>query len=232
MPLAAIYARVSTAEQAESGFSLPTQLDQCQRYAASCGYEVPAEYVFSEDITGASLRRPQLQAVLTLVRERRIAALVVYDLDRLSRKLAHQVLISEELERAGVTLYVVTMPNLDRSPEGRLLQNVRSTIAEFEKEKILERTRRGLYGRAKAGKPAGRLPLGYRSVNGTVHIDPEEAALVRRIYDLLVNGQRSLNAIAKVLTAECIPTYNDRREPTRVRTNRAATWYTKTVYDV
>src|SRR5262245_60465969 len=96
MPIAAVYARVSTAEQSESGYSLPTQIEACLRHAAELGYEAPEAYRFSEDYPGTSLRRPQLQAMLTLVREKRIAAIVVHDLDRLSRKLAHQAIITND----------------------------------------------------------------------------------------------------------------------------------------
>jgi DNA invertase Pin-like site-specific DNA recombinase len=52
MPLAAIYCRVSTGDQREHGFSLPTQVDHCTRYAQANGYEVPEAYRFEEDHTG------------------------------------------------------------------------------------------------------------------------------------------------------------------------------------
>src|SRR5438105_12006171 len=149
--LAAIYARVSTAEQADKGYSLPTQLDACQGMARQEGYTVPNTHVFVDDYTGMSLNRPQFTPLRDLVRQRLVQAVFVYDLDRLSRKLAHQLLLSEEFEQAGVALRIVTMPDGAKTPETQLLSNVRGIIAECERAKILERTARGRRGRAQAG---------------------------------------------------------------------------------
>src|SRR6266446_5005229 len=92
----------------------------------------------------------------------------VYDLDRLSRKLAHQLLLSEEFEQASVALRIVTMPDGAKTPEAQLLANVRGIIGEYERAKILERTARGRRGRAQAGHATyGRRPLGYLYVKHT-----------------------------------------------------------------
>src|SRR5712691_5860647 len=142
--LAAIYARVSTTDQADKGYALPTQLDACQAMARQEGYAVPDTHVFVDDYAGTSLNRPQFTQLRDLVRQRLVQAVVVHDLDRLSRKLAHQLLLSDEVEQAGVTLHVVTMPTHDKTPETQLLSNVRGIIAEYERAKILERPMRGL----------------------------------------------------------------------------------------
>ena len=60
-------------------------------------------------------------------------AIFVYDLDRLSRKLAHQLLLSEEFEQAGAALRIVTMPDSAKTPEAQLLANVRGIIGEYER---------------------------------------------------------------------------------------------------
>src|SRR2546427_12711814 len=86
--LAAIYARVSTAEQADKGYSLPTQLAACQAMAQQEGYTVIDTHVFIDDYTGMSLNRPQFTPLLALVRQRLVQAVFVHDPDRLSRKLA------------------------------------------------------------------------------------------------------------------------------------------------
>src|SRR5690348_8996123 len=87
--LAAIYARVSTTDQADKGYSLPTQLEACQAMARQEGYTVPESHVFVDDYTGTSLNRPQFAQLRDLVRQRLVHAVFVYDLDRLARKLAH-----------------------------------------------------------------------------------------------------------------------------------------------
>src|SRR5215471_6511435 len=109
--IAAIYARVSTTDQADKGYSLPTQIEACQAMARQEGYTVPESHVFVDDYTGTSLNRPQFIKVRDLVRDRLVQAVFVYDLDRLSRKLAHQLLLAEEFEQASVALRIVTMPD-------------------------------------------------------------------------------------------------------------------------
>src|SRR5713101_772144 len=127
-PLAAVYARVSTADQADKGYSLPTQIEACQVMARQEGYAVPESHVFVDDYTGTSLNRPQFTQLRDQVRQRLVQAVFVHDLDRLSRKLAHQLLLSEEVEQAGVALRIVTMPDGAKTPETQLLSNVRGII--------------------------------------------------------------------------------------------------------
>src|SRR5262249_38715835 len=134
-PLGTIYARVSTSEQADRGFSLPTQIEACQAMARQEGYTVPDTHVFVDDYTGTSLNRPQFTQLRDLVRQRLVQAVFVYDLDRLSRKLAHQLLLSEEFEQASVALRIVTMPDGAKTPEAQLLSNVRGIIAEYDAPK-------------------------------------------------------------------------------------------------
>ena len=131
LTIAAIYARVSTTDHADKGYSLPTQLEACQAMAQQEGYTVPESHVFVDDYTGTSLNRPEFTQLRDLVRQRLVQAVFVHDLDRLSRKLAHQLLISEEFEQAGVALRMVAMPDGAKTPEAQLLSNVRGIIAEY-----------------------------------------------------------------------------------------------------
>ena len=213
---AAIYARVSTADQADKGYSLPTQIDACQALARQEGYTVPESHVFVDDYTGTSLNRPEFTQLRDLVRQRLVQAVFVHDLDRLSRKLAHQLLLSEEFEQAGVALRIVTMPDGAKTPEAQLLSNVRGIIAEYERakilDKILERTARGRRGRAQAGHvPYGRRPYGYRYIKHAgkgahYEIDPDEATVVQRIFRLYLDAGLASERIAERLTKERIPT--------------------------
>jgi len=171
------------------------------------------------------------------VRQRLVQAVLVHDLDRLSRKLAHQLLLSDEFEQAGVALRIVTMPDGAKTPETQLLSNVRGIIAEYERAKILERCTRGRFGRAKAGHvPPGRRTLGYNYVRHAdkgahYEVHPEEAALVQRIFHLYVTGGLSQDAIAALLTAESIPTPGERR-PGPARRLPAGVWHQSTVADI
>src|SRR5712691_2470172 len=140
----------------------------------------------------------------------------------------NQARVSEEFDQAGIVLRIVTMPDGAKTPEAQLLSNVRGIIAEYERAKILERTARGRRGRAQAGHvPYGRRTFGYRYVKhgekgAHYEVDPEEAALVQRIFRLCVTEGLSVYAIAERLTTEDIPTPKDRMRtlPARVRPPR------------
>jgi DNA invertase Pin-like site-specific DNA recombinase len=197
--------------------SLPTQIAACQTLASKSGYTVPDSHVFTDEMSGTTLARPGLQQVRDLITRRAIAALVVYDPDRLSRNLGHQLLMTEQAEKAGVALLIVSHP-LEHGPEGWLFFQMRGALAEYERAKILERMKRGAVGRIQAGHPwGGSVPLGYRYVpaphGGHWEIDAEEAALVRRIFQLCVEGVPT-RRIALILTSEHIPTPAD-RDPKR-----------------
>src|SRR5262245_57732958 len=232
--IAAIYARVSTTDQADHGFSLPTQIEACQALAQQDGSTVPDTHVFVDDYTGTSLNRPQLTALRDLVRQRLVQAVFVYDLDRLSRKLAHQLLLSEECEQAGVALRIVTMPAGAKTPETQLLSNVRGIIAEYERAKILERTARGRRGRAQAGYvPYGRRTFGYTYVRNDdkgarYEIAPDEAVLVERIFHLYVHEGVAQDAICRMFTQERIPTPLERQKGPQRRLPAWA-WHQSTI---
>jgi site-specific DNA recombinase len=212
--IAAVYARVSTEDQAK-GFSLPTQVEACKLLAEQECYTVPEDYILvDEGISGTTLERPGLHKLRELIRTSSIGAIVIHDPDRLSRNLGHQLLLANEADKAQVKLLIVSH-SLEQGPEGWLFFQMRGALGEYERAKLLERAKRGLRGRAKAGYPnGGQVPLGYVSIpaphGGHWEIDPEEAAVVQRIFALCLAGL-STRAIATQLTEERVPTRLDRR---------------------
>lgn len=95
LPAAAIYARVSTEDQGR-GFSISTQIEACQKLADQEGYSVPESHLLiDEGISGTTMERPGLRRLRELVNTKAIAAVIVYDPDRLSRKLGHQLVLFE-----------------------------------------------------------------------------------------------------------------------------------------
>jgi site-specific DNA recombinase len=230
---AAIYARVSTEDQGK-GFSIPTQLEACRKLAAHEGYAVPeSDVLIDEGISGTTLDRLWLQKLRDLVTTKAITAIIVYDPDRLSRSLGHQLLLAEEMERAGVKLLIVSHP-LEQGPEGWLFFQMRGAIAEYERAKILERLKRGLIGRAQAKHTSGgNVPLGYRYVaghkTGRFELDEEEAALVRRIFQMCVSGMTT-RAIAMQLSAERVPTQRERRGSKHPRRLPPGVWNLSSIH--
>jgi site-specific DNA recombinase len=116
------------------------------------------------------------------------------------------------MERVGVKLLIVSHP-MEQGPEGWLFFQMRGALAEYERAKTLERTHRGRVGRAKAGYPWGQVPFGYRAVRaphgGRWEVDPEEAAVVRRIFAMCLQGLPT-REIARQLTLERVPSKLDR----------------------
>lgn len=215
MKRAIIYARVSTDEQAEKGYSLQTQVEQMREYAKQHGMEVACE-LRDEGQSGAKLNRPALDELRRLLELKEADAVIVFAADRLSRNLAHLLILREEFNRAGVELHYTNRGKSQDTAESRLLENVEGVIAEFEREKIRERTRRGKIAKAKAGKwvGTGRAPYGFRQVgkgaDARLEIDEAQAAIVRRIVDMFLgrNGyeQMSIRAISQQLFAQGVPT--------------------------
>jgi site-specific DNA recombinase len=226
---AAIYARVSTEDQGK-GYSIETQIAGCQRYAAQHGMAVWQSHVFVDrGISGATLDRPGLDAMRKLIRSRAIQAVIVYDVDRLSRNLGHQCLLVEEQRQAGVNFHPALHP-VDATPEGQLLLQMLGAFAELERAKIRERSMRGTQKRFDEGLPHGHVaPYGYRWVGtkhtATLEIDPDAAEVVRRVFQWCLEG-RSVRSITKQLTQEHIPT--SRATCPRMGTQKTPSWYWNT----
>src|SRR6266536_5603681 len=132
---AAIYARVSSDRQREQE-TIASQAAALQTYADEQGYVVTAEWVFEDDgYSGTTLVRPGLEAVRDLAAAGHIAAVVVYAPDRLSRKYAYQILLTEEFARRGVSV-VYRNALSAHTPEEHLLVQVQDMIAEYERAQL------------------------------------------------------------------------------------------------
>ena len=132
MKLAAIYARVSSEQQREQ-HTIASQTAALIEFARGRDLEVPKEWVFEDDgYSGASLIRPGLEHLRDLAAEGLIQAVLVYAPDRLSRRYAHQILLIEELARAGVETVFIRAPR-GSTPEDELLVQFQGMIAEYER---------------------------------------------------------------------------------------------------
>jgi site-specific DNA recombinase len=212
MTRCAIYVRVSTKGQEEDGTSLDTQVERCRSYAAERGWDVIA--VVRETHTGAELwERPRLTELREQVRAGAVDTVLAYSLDRLSRRDIHLAVLLDEAERYSVRIACVT-EDVDTSPVGRMILNVKAFAAELERERTRERTQRGMLARMQGGKlKPGPQPLyGYGwadASHGRYIIDEEKAAVVRRIFEMVVDGY-SLREIERTMNDEGIPTPSGR----------------------
>lgn len=142
---------------------------------------------------------------------------IVREIDRLSRNLAKQLIIEEELKRAGVGIEYVIGDYPD-TPQGNFMKHVRASVAEFEREKIRERMTRGRQLKVKSGSVIcnGKAPYGYKLVANdmdhkfSLEVNEKEARIVRQIFDWYVEGGRvPVTEIAKRLTTIGVPTPTD-----------------------
>jgi len=215
---AAIYARVSSDRQREQQ-TITSQTAALQAYADAHGYVVPPEWIFEDDgYSGTTLVRPGLEAVRDLAAAGQIAAVLVAAPDRLSRKYAYQILLTEELARRGVSVVYLNGPPVN-TPEEHLLTQVQGMIAEYERAQLLERTRRGKRHKARCGSvnALSTAPYGYRYVRKTdqadayFEIDEVAAPVVRQIFAAYTQEGLSMYALARRLTAQQVPTRNGGR---------------------
>ncbi|MBN2002616.1 MAG: recombinase family protein [Anaerolineae bacterium] len=207
---AILYARVSTDEQAEKGYSLPTQLEACRNYADNNGFDVLGE--IQDNYSGAKLDRPGLDELRERLKNGDIDAVIVYSADRWTRNLVHSLLLREELQQVNVELHFVNRGKTENTPEGRMMDNIEGVFAEYWREKIIEASRRGKWAKARAGKVvgSGRPLYGYRYEDGELVIYEPEANAVRLMYDLYTvgdgNGPLAVYAIAIHMSKSGYPT--------------------------
>jgi site-specific DNA recombinase len=210
---AAIYARVSSDRQKEEG-TIASQTALLLEYAQAQGWTVPGEWVFEDEgYSGAVLARPGLERLRDLVAEGQIEAVLIYAPDRLSRKYAYQVLLTEEFARQGVeTIFLKSAPG--ETPAQRMLLQFQGMIAEYERAQIAERTRRGKRHRAKAGcvNVLSGAPYGYRYIKKTEHsqayyaVEGSEAEIVRDVFEKYTQQAWSIGAITRQLNQQGIRT--------------------------
>ena len=210
---AAIYARVSSDRQKEN-HTIASQTAALIEYAQKNGYSVPPEWVFQDEgYSGAILVRPGLERLRDLAAEGQIAAVLVYSPDRLSRKYAYQVLLSEELSRCGVELIFLKAP-AGATPEDQLLVQFQGMIAEYERAQIAERCRRGKKHMAQQGgvNVLSGAPFGYRYMKKSdtsvafYEVIEAEAKVVRMVFEIYTQQRLSINAIARLLNERQIAT--------------------------
>jgi site-specific DNA recombinase len=201
----AIYVRVSTEEQAKSGYSLADQISSCKMHLLKQGYTDAIEYI-DDGYSGEFSDRPAFSNLRDDIGAGRIQIVVVYDPDRLARKLAVQLLFAEEVEKAGVQLQFVT-GDYDASPEGRLFFSMRGAIAEFEKEKIKDRTMRGKRKKSSQGmimQDFGLYGYDYDPSTSTYVINEKQATVIREIFRLVIEKQMSIEKVQKELQKKII----------------------------
>ena len=213
-PVVALYARVSSDQQAKSG-TIESQVAALRERIISDGEQIAEELCFIDaGVSGATLIRPQLERLRDRADLGLLDRLYVLSPDRLSRKYAHQALLMEEFNNCGIEIVFLNHA-IGKTPEEELLLQMQGMIAEYERAKIMERNRRGKLHAAKRGSVniLSGAPYGYRyqrkQADGTPAqyvIDLTQASTVRKIFQWVGGERLSIGEVVRRLEQEQITT--------------------------
>jgi len=213
----ALYARVSTDEQRE-GQTIDAQIAEVERFAKDKGWSVANIYK-DEGWSGSLLVRPALDRLRDDATRGVFDAIIVNDVDRLARDVSHLGILKRDFERKRIQLIFRKLP-AETSPTYNLMVNILGSFAEFERELIIDRTRRGRRHKVEVRKQyVGCVAAyGYHYQTGSasdgkeavITIVPEEAKVVRQIYSLALGGM-SVDRIALRLTELGVHTRRNKR---------------------
>jgi len=205
--IAATYARESVDERL-SGTGMYTQLEELKHRAEREGWQVYKQYI-DEAKTGTKAEgREGLKQLMSDAKASRFDIVAVTKLDRFFRNLRLLLDYIDQLDKAGVTLVSIG-EGLDTStPTGRFTLQILGVIAEWERERIIERTKKGRHARYAQHQWAAGQPLygyDYNPQTKMLEINETEASIVRRVFDLYVFERLGLQQIARLLNSEQVP---------------------------
>lgn len=201
----AIYVRVSSSRQVEDGYSLEAQEKVLRDYVSKQGKKVFKIYS-DAGISGATTDRLGLQDLLSDAKQGLFGCVGVWRISRISRNLSHLLVILEELNEADVNFFsIMEKFNID-TPVGKFIVQMLGSIAQLQRESIIENAMMGNIKKAKSGKVVGGRMLGYEYVldtDGTnkLVIVTEEAEAIRKIYELYLQGYGLKSIASRMNTA-------------------------------
>lgn len=210
---AALYARVSTEEQRE-GQTIDSQVAELTRFAEDKGWAIASVYK-DEGWSGSLLGRPELDRLRDDASKDKFTIAVINDVDRLARDVTHLGVIKRDLERHGVQVVFRKLP-AEKSPTQNLMVNILGSFAEFERELIADRTRRGKRHKVEVRKQylGSIAPYGFRykrkdqtgGKEGVLTINAEEAAVVRQMYSWVdVEGLSARKVLERLNRLSLVP---------------------------
>jgi len=191
------YVRVSTDEQAREGVSLDHQESKVEAYAALNDLDL-VEVIRDGGQSGKDLDRPGIQRLLEIVENNEIDAVIVYKLDRLSRNTVDTLNMIQLLEKKEIAFHSIQEKVDTKSATGKFFLTITSAIAQMERDMIAERTREALAHKKTKNEWTGRIPYGFRIVDGHLVEDKKELAVITKAKRMRRTG-KSYRAIAETL---------------------------------
>jgi DNA invertase Pin-like site-specific DNA recombinase len=205
---AAIYARVSTEDQAKKGFSLDAQVEKLKSYCKARGWNAVKEYV-DDGYSGRDENRPRY---IDMLNEREQWDLIlVLKMDRIHRNSINFATMMDRLNSWDKGFASVQESFDSTTAMGRFVMDIIQRIAQLESEQISERVKIGMTQKAKLGKGylGFNIPYGYDYKNGELILNSEEAKIVKIIFQLYLSG-KSIGKIVNHLNEQGIQTKRGR----------------------
>ena len=185
------YRRVSTDDQADRGYLLPSQSEAIRAYAAAHNFQIVAD--FADDYSGATpiADRPEGKKAIGMLKRQEADGIITHHVDRLSRDLVDALATVRDLTQAGLEVHSLDVGRI--TAETDIVLVIKAWQGSDERKKITERTTRGRNQKAKLGKVVGggAMPYGYKYQDGQFVIDEDQAHIVRAIYQWYVYGDVS-----------------------------------------
>ena len=211
----ALYARVSSDQQAEKNNSIPSQLRLLHEYALKHSIEVTKEYV-DEGESALSINRP---AFLEMIAETKkkfppFQTILVWKLSRFARNRQDSILYKSMLKKRGIEVISISEP-IDDTPQGQLMEGMIEVIDEFYSAVLAQETLRGMVENARKGYRNGGFPVyGYKNVQvfdekgnpkTKYEINEPEAKVVKLIFELYATGNGLKNIVMELGRREIKP---------------------------
>ncbi len=212
--VAAIYARVSSDAQAQEQ-TIDSQVADLRRQATADNVSLAEKNSFLDDgVSGSTLHRPALERLRDAAYIGAFQRLYVHSPDRLARKYAYQVLIVDELQKQGIEIIFLNRA-IGASPEEDLLLQMQGMFAEYERAKIMERSRRGKRHAASRGSVnvMSAAPFGYHYIRrsdgdgqAAYEINDEQAIIVKQVFDWVGRDRLSIGEVTRRLHQQGVKT--------------------------
>ncbi len=179
----AIYARVSTEEQAKEGLSIDAQIDKCKSFCNARDWKIFKIYK-DAGYSAGSLNRPALELLMRDANEQKFDIILVYKIDRFSRNLKDLIMILDELKQKHINFTSVTEQIDTTSAMGEAFFQIIGVFAQLERGMVRERVELSFDRKIKFGEYLARAPFGYVYQNKKLVIDKENADKVKEIFEM------------------------------------------------
>ena len=210
------YIRVSTEEQAREGISLEAQEDKIKKYADLHSLEL-VEVISDEGKSGKDLNREGIQKIISLCQEEKVNHLIVYKMDRLTRRLLDLLTLIEEVFKPNkVQFHSITEKIDTATAQGKFFLAIMGAMAQMERDLVSERTKEALQYKISKGENVGSPPLGFLA---------EDKKLLR------IDGEFKVVSYVKSLKRKKLSLRQiaNRLNEQGVSTKRGGSWYAGTV---